>query len=176
LRSTALKQHAWLDARNAARGLEPLTRSKFAAEKQKGFVGEFCDFDRAAAAQPVLIRNHRDAPHWIEQPNPKTVVIQRHESKVHIAELKTPGHRDPSFLDQLNLDARVSAPIATEEIRKGIFNDLRRSRYAENTGFALFERGRPLVEDLHFSKQAAAKPEQGFSFRGEFQPPADPIK
>jgi len=176
VRSTALKQHPWPDARNAACGLEPLTRSKFAAEKQKGLVGEFCDFERVAAAQSVFIRNHRDAAHWIEQPSPKTVVIQRHESEVHITELKTAGHRDSSFLDQLNLDTRVSAPIATEEIRKSIFNDLRRSRHAENTGFTLFERGRPLVEGLHFSEQAAAKPKQSFSLRGEFQPPADPIK
>ncbi|HXW28510.1 MAG TPA: hypothetical protein VEK55_04025 [Xanthobacteraceae bacterium] len=168
MRSTALKEHAWPNARNAACGLEPLTGSKFAAEKQKGFVCEFCDLDRAPAAQPVLIRNHRDAAHWIEQPNPKTVVIHRHESEVHIAELKTARHRDPSFLDQLNFDARVPAPITTEEIRKGIFNDLRRSRDADNARFTLFDRARLLVEGLDFCQQAAAKPKQGFALRGEF--------
>jgi hypothetical protein len=86
----------------------------------------------------MLVRNYRDAPHGIKQPNPKTAVIQRHDSEVHIAEFETTGHRDPTFLDQLNLDARVPAPIVAEEGRKGIFNDLRRSRYAENAGLTLF--------------------------------------
>ena len=52
VRSAALKEHAWPNARNPACSLEPVARRKFVAEKQKRFVGEFCDLDRAAAAEP----------------------------------------------------------------------------------------------------------------------------
>ena len=57
---------------------------------------------------------------------------------MHIAAPETTGHRDPAFLDQRNLDAWVPAPIVVEEIRKVIFDDLRRSRYAKNAGLTLF--------------------------------------
>jgi hypothetical protein len=99
VRSATLKEHAWPNARNAACSLEPVTRSKFVAEKEKRFVGELCDLDRAPAAEPVLIRNDGDAVDGIEQPNPKSVVVHRHQSKVHIAELETTGHRDPTLFD-----------------------------------------------------------------------------
>ena len=74
MRSAALKEHAWPNARNSACSFEPVTRSKFVAEKQKRFFGEFCDLDRAPAAEPMPIRNHRETPHGIEQPDPKSVM------------------------------------------------------------------------------------------------------
>jgi hypothetical protein len=176
VRSAALKEHAWPNTRNPARGLEPITRSKFVAEKQKRFAGDFGDLDRAAAAELVVVRNHCDATHWIEQPNAETIVIHRHEGKMHIAELKTARHRDPSFLDQLNLDARTAAPVPTEEIRKGIFNDLGCSRDAEDAGLALFQCDSPLVKGFDFSQQVAAEPKQTFALCGQFEVPADPVK
>ena len=174
--SAALKEHARPNTRNPAGGLEPVARSKFVAEKEKWFVGEFGDLDRAAAAELVIARNHCEAAHRIEQPNAETIVIDRHEGEVHIAELKAARHRDTSFLDQLNLDAGISAPVPAEEMRKRIFNDLRCGRDAENAGLPLLERGNPLVEGFYFSQQAAAEPKQAFALRGEFEAPAYPIK
>jgi hypothetical protein len=176
VRSAALKEHAWPNARKPACGLEPVTRSKFVAEKQKSFVGEFGDVDRAAATELVIFWSHRDTPHRIEQPNPETIVIHRHEGEVHIAGLKTARHRNASFLDQPNLDAWMAASVQAEEIRKGIFNDLGRSRDAENASLALFERASSLVEDFEFSQQVAAELKQAFALRGEFEMSADPVK
>jgi hypothetical protein len=143
VRSAALKEHPWPNARNSACSFEPVTRSKFVAEKQKRFFGQFCDLDRAPAAEPMPIRNHRETPHGIEQPDPKSVIIQGHESEVHIAEFKTTGHRNTTFLDQLNLDAGVPASIVAEEVRKGIFNDLWRCRDPENAGLTPFSARQP---------------------------------
>jgi uncharacterized protein (TIGR00369 family) len=50
VRSAALEEHAWPNARNPAGRLEPVARSKFAAQQQKRFLGEFGDLDGAAAA------------------------------------------------------------------------------------------------------------------------------
>jgi hypothetical protein len=176
VRSAALKEHPGPNARNPACSLEPVTRSKFVAQKQKRFVGELRDLDGAAAAEPMLIRNHRDAPNGIEQPEPKSLVIERHESDVHIARLETTGHCDPAFLDKLNLDAGVPAAIVAEETRKGIFNDLRRSRYPQNTCLTIFQRASPLLESLDFSQQSAAEPKQAFALDGEFEAAAHPVK
>jgi hypothetical protein len=174
--SAALKEHPWPNARNPACGLEPVTRSKFVAEKQKRLVGEFSGLDHAAAAELVVVRNHCEAAYRIEQPDAETIVIHRHEGEVHIAELETARHRDPSFLEQLNLNARIAAPVPAEEIRQSIFNDHWCSRDAENAGLALFERASPLGEGFDFSQQAATEPKQAFALRGESEAPADPVK
>jgi hypothetical protein len=176
MRSAALEKHARSNARNPARVLEPFTRCKLATEKQKRFVGEFRNLDQATAAEPVVSRNHGDAPHGIEQPNCKTVIIQRHESEMDVAEFQTARHRDPAFFDQLNLHARMPAPIAGEEMRKGIFNDHGRSGHAENSGLTFFERASPLVECLDFSQEATAESKQALSLGGKFQPPTNAVE
>src|SRR5258707_2309814 len=176
MRSPALKENARSDAGNPGCGFEPATRCKLATEEQKGFISEFCNLNHATAAESVCCRKHRDAPHRIERPNSEAVIIQGHESEMNIAEFQAARHRDRSFLDQLNLYARIAAPIAAEEPRKGIFNDHRRSGYSEYPGFTLFERARPLMEGLDFSQEPTAEPKQALSFGGKFQAPANPVK
>ena len=46
VRSPALKEHARSNTHNPARGLEPVTRCKFATKEQKRLVGEFGDLNR----------------------------------------------------------------------------------------------------------------------------------
>ena len=53
----------------------------------------------------------------------------------------------------------AAAPVPAEKSRKGVFNDHRCRRDAENAGLALFERGSPLAEGVDFSQQAAAEPD-----------------
>jgi hypothetical protein len=77
MRSAALKEHAWANARNPACSLEPITRSKFVAEKQKGL------------GRTSLTRRNVGASHTPGNHTDRTAWLGRQDSNLGMAESKS---------------------------------------------------------------------------------------
>jgi len=55
----AIEEYAGADVRNLAGGIEPFTRAKAAAQWQERLICHLRDIKRGAAAQAVVLRQHR---------------------------------------------------------------------------------------------------------------------
>ena len=126
--------------------IEPLARRKAAAQQHQRLVSQVDDIEHGAAAQAVGFRQHGQHVHRKEQPAVKAVVARRHVREVDVAALQATGQSGATILDQANLDARMTAPVLGQKIRKQVLDHLRGGADPQQAGLPGFERARPLAE------------------------------
>jgi len=76
----------------------------------------------------------------------------------------------------VNFNAGVNLPVAREECRELVLDYLGCGANPQYSGLARLERARPILERFHFDEQAAAAPQDVFTFGREPGSAADAVE
>jgi len=76
----------------------------------------------------------------------------------------------------VNFNAGVNLPVAREECRELVLDYLGGGANPQYSGLACLERARPILERFHFDEQAAAAPQDVFTFGREPGSAADAVE
>src|SRR5262249_16302678 len=132
--------------------------------------------DCAKAAEAVLGPNDRQPVHRIQEPKPKSSLINRHDAEVNLAVIQPAGQRVAAVLDQLDFDGRMAGAPVSEKARQRILNDRRGGPDAHDARVAFPERACSLAEGLSLCQQASAAAKEVLAFRSEVKASADAVE
>jgi hypothetical protein len=95
---------------------------------------------------------------------------------VNVAALEAARQQRTPLLDQMDLNARVTALIGGQEIRKHALDHLRRRAHPKCPRLTGFEGPCALAERVGFRQETAAAAQQIFALQGELNASADAIE
>ena len=89
---------------------------------------------------------------------------------------KSADQAGAAILDEVHLDAGMTAPIADQKIREQVLYHLWCRGDPDNSRFAAFEFTSPLADRLCFGEQSTATQQQVFSLLRQLHAPTDAVE
>src|SRR5262245_15001494 len=107
---------------------------------------------------------------------PKALTTDDGEHKLDVAVGEPLRQTGTAVFDQLDLDARVAAPVRLKERCEQILDRLRSGPDPQDARLTLFQGAGPFNERIGFAQQSATAPEQVSPFRRQVHAPADTVE
>jgi hypothetical protein len=105
----------------------------------------------------------------------EVLVDDNRQHQLNIAVAESPRQAIAAALDQLHLDAGVTASVGAKEWRKGVLYDLRGGPDAKHPRLTLSS-ARPFDKRVGLCQEEAAATQQVLTFQGQVDAPADAVE
>ena len=165
-----------MHARDLTRRVEPRAGAEPPPQDQQWLVRDFGKLEHGSLRQAMAFREDRQEVNGSEQPRLETVVARRHARNVDVAAGQARREFLAAVFDQMNFDAGVNLLVAREECSELVLDYLGGGANPEYSGLARLERACTILERFHFDEQAAAAPQDVFTFGRELGTAADAVE